>query len=252
MYLAPNLKWAMKKALRRIPLAVPRRLRHSECVDRFALRQAVVDTPGDPLLRLHYARALRAAGHRTAAWWEVQAARRLGSEPPPEAEGWFSFENPAGLVWTLTPLVTPQGGVVRADVPDPFFPGAAATDGVRTLPLALLLGRFCAACDEHGEGVCTDCGGTGWKPSLLGDDELPCPERDTCNRCGGSKYVVNVYRAARGECRHPNLVGEAKGSPWTLERCADCGLASMTAFPLWSHVWACARCGLFDCRCPTG
>lgn len=221
-------------------------------VDRFALRQAVLGAPPAAALRLDYARALLAAGHRAAAWHEVLAAQWLGAGIPSELEAPFRLEKPEGVVWSFAALSLAPKEVAPADVRDPWYPGAVAASGTRTLPLVLLLGRFCSNCDEHGVAVCTDCGGTGWKPSLLGDDELPCPERDTCNRCGGCKYVVNVFRAAHSGCPHARVVAEAEGPTWTLRRCVDCGLASMSCFPLWTDLWACGRCGLFDCHCAPG
>jgi hypothetical protein len=221
-------------------------------VGRFALRQAVLGAPANAALRLDYAQALLAAGHRAAAWHEVLAVRRLGARIPKGLLGLFRLENPVGVVWTFVPLPVAPGEVAPVDVRDPWYPGAAATSVTRTLPLVLLLGRYCTDCDENGVAVCTDCGGTGWKRSLLGDGEEPCPERDTCNRCAGSKYLVNVYRAARGECPHPHVVPEAEGATWTLERCTVCGLASVSSFPLWTGLWACAECGLFDCLCSPG
>ncbi len=209
----------------------------------------MLDNPYDPLLRLAYAGALLAAGHRAAAWHEVLAAQQVGAEAPCELHRAFAFENPPGVVWTFVPLAVVPGAVAPADLPDPRFPGLAATNGRQTLPLLLLLGRFCTECDEHGTAACTDCGGSGWKRSLLGDDEEPCPERDTCNRCGGSKYVVNVYRAGRSECPHAEVILEAEGPTWKLERCTVCGLGSISSFPLWTLLWACGECGLFDCRC---
>lgn len=218
-------------------------------MDRFALRQTVLQSPGDAALRLAYARALLEAGCRAAAWHELLVARKLGTEIPNRLRASFILENPVGVVWTLVPLPIAPGEVAPADLPDPRYPGAAATNGRRTLPLLLLLGRFCTECDENGTAVCTDCGGSGWRRSLLGDDEEPCPERDTCNRCGGSKYLVNVYRAVRSECPHVEVVPEAEEPTWKLGRCTACGLGSMSAFPLWTQLWACGGCGLFDCGC---
>lgn len=218
-------------------------------MDRFAVRRTVLDSPGDAALRLAYARGLLEADHRAAAWHEVLVARQLGAAAPVDLLASFTFENPVGVAWSLGLVAVSPGAVAPADVPDPRFPGAFATSGSRTLPLLLLLGRACTECDENGTAVCTDCGGSGWKPSLLGDDEVSCPARDTCNRCGGSKYLVNVYRAVRSACPHVEAAPEAEGPTWKLGRCTACGLGAMSAFPLWTDLWACGGCGLFDCRC---
>lgn len=138
------------------------------------------------------------------------------------------------------------GALERAD---PRAPGVTLTDGTLTLPLVVLLGRRCEACDARGEVVCTDCQGTGWRTALFGDDDVSCPERQTCLRCAGTHFIVNGARPVTGPCAHGELVADGEGSGWALERCPVCGLATLTCFPLWTRMWACSGCGLFDCSC---
>jgi hypothetical protein len=209
----------------------------------------VTRAPNDKSLRLAYAGALLAVGRRAAAWHEVLVAAQHGGEVPDDLRARFRLESPPGTVWTLAPLETSPEAVAPPDVPDARYPGVAALSGERRLPLLVLLGRPCGECDESGETPCTDCGGKGWKPSLLGDDEVPCPERDTCLRCAGTRYVVNTARASRGDCPHPDLASEAKGSTWELERCRACGLGLLSSFPRWTRLPACAGCGRLDCAC---
>lgn len=205
--------------------------------------------PDDGSIRLAYARALLEEGYEGAAWLELCAADRLGAAVPPALRERFSFEKPEGVRWTyLPPDVPPEG--VTAPRDDSRVPRVMLQSGERTLPLAILLGAFCTACDERGETVCSDCGGSGVRSGFFNaDHEYSCEPRQTCSTCGGTKYQLNSFHAGKGACRHPSFEREASGPGYELSRCPRCGLPAVSCGWLFRDARACGACGRLDCIC---
>lgn len=211
------------------------------------LEAAARATPGDGAARLEWAEALLAEGCRAAAAVELAAAARHGAAIPDGLHAGLRFENPAGVAWTILPRA---GDDVAGLVDDGRFPGARVASAERELPLAFVLGPFCTRCDEKGETECSDCGGTGTRPGFTDPDaEYPCDPRQTCARCGGTKYVLDSAHAGKGACRHEKLEVEAEGPGYVLSRCPACGLPATTCGGLWSREFACGECGRFVCTC---
>lgn len=209
--------------------------------------QQAKERPMDGAIRLEWARVLLRHGFRAAAAAEWFAAGRLGASDESLTRG-LAFDN--GTRWSFLPFEPAFEGVAGR-VDDARMPGARVSDGLRTLPLALVLGPPCSACDERGEQVCALCDGRGSYGSQFSDDDVECPPRQSCPSCGGLKYVVASERAGLGACQHA-FVPEWRTANHRLERCRQCGLASFF-FPgphgLWKQLVACGSCGRFRCRC---
>jgi hypothetical protein len=192
-------------------------------------------------------RSLLQHGFRAAAAAEWFAATKLGGSDE-ALRGELGFES--GGRWVFVPFSPPFVGVAGR-VDDARVPGALVSDGARTLPLALVLGAPCTACDERGEQVCSLCDGRGSYASMYSDDDVTCAPRQKCSECGGLRFVVDSPRAGAGGCEH-SFVPEWRTADHRLERCAVCGLASFFfpgAHGMWKQVVACGMCARFVCRC---
>lgn len=211
------------------------------------LEAAAKEHPRDPAARLALAAALLEHGFRAAAATNVQAAQHLGASAVPD----LVVENPAGVRWRFLPF--PSDRVVGA-VDDARVPNARVRCEGKSLhaelPLAVVVNTACQHCDEQGETVCSTCDGSGVRSGFINaDHEYDCPTRETCTFCGGTKFVLNSFRAGRGSCKHGKLVKEQSGKGYELSRCAKCGLPAITCGGNWVDMFACGECGRFACSC---
>lgn len=254
--------------VRTTPLAVAQERRHQVLVDLLLERGARLPGPTfdlattvtleraeqrarehstDGAVRLEWARLLLRHGFRAAAAAEGFAAGSLGSSDDALARA-LGFDN--GSRWTFVPFEPAFVGVARP-VDDARVRGARLTNGQRTLPLALVLGPPCTACDERGEQVCALCDGHGSYPAQFSDDDVVCSPRQACVSCGGVKFVLASERASRGGCDH-RFVSEWRTDAQRFERCSACDLAAfffVGAHGLWKQLVACGVCSRFVCRC---
>lgn len=254
--------------LKTTPLAIAEEGRHHVLVDLLLERGARVpgrsfdletslaldaaerrarEHPSDGRARHDWARLLMKHGFRAAAAAELFAAEALGvSDPSLRDECVIE----AGSRWAFVPF-EPRPDDVMGRLDDARVPGARVSDGVRTLPVALVLGPPCTNCDERGETECSLCGGTGAYSSQFSDDDVICSPRQPCVRCGGVKFVIDSQRASPGGCQHAfSLEWQEDGQ--RLQRCAHCGLAAFHfggSNGRWVEVMACGVCGRFVCQC---
>ena len=177
-------------------------------------------------------------------------AERAGGSIPEEVQSELRFRKGRSEIWEY--VAPPSTNAVAEPVEDARFPGASVRCGTRELPLVVVLGAPCRTCDKSGTTVCHKCGGAGTVSGAVCEShEYDCEPREVCQRCAGTKFHVSEPKAGKGLCRHPKgSTIESSGSTWVLQRCADCGLASISWGEHVTDVFACGVCGFFDCRCP--
>lgn len=138
----------------------------------------------------------------------------------------MSYENLASLVASITDEMCPgQGELLRDIVGNPFqepvFDRSWVTPTIRSLAEAAYTARLiCVGChgsgDEtsDGQGVCSDCMGSGWNESghLDGDrflvmadalQDRGAPDTEVCRECNGA----GVYPGSKVMCMRCNGSG---------------------------------------------
>lgn len=225
--------------------AKPERAPLEASPQRHALEDAARAHPEAPAHRLAWARELAASGARAAAVHELDAVARLGGEVPAELRASLDLENPPGTRWTLEVEPGPE---VAGFVDDARFPRATVRSGARALPLSVVLGKPCTRCDDDAMIVCSQCDGSGTRPGFLNPDhDYPCPTRELCTTCCGTKFVVDGPRFGPGPCKHGKRVREFDEAGVRLSRCPLCGLATLRTDAM--ETQACGVCGRFACTC---